>query len=83
MNKKKQHLFDKPANVKRVLRVLYAVCAGLLLLDFLHHRHVTHAWENLWGFYGLFGFAACVLLVLAAKELRKLVMRDEDYYDAD
>lgn len=83
MSRKKQYFFDKPENLKRVLRVFYAVCAGLLLLDFFHHRHVTHAWENLWGFYGLFGFVACVVLVLAAKELRKVVMRDENYYDAD
>jgi hypothetical protein len=83
MNRKKQHYFDKPENLKRVLRVFYIICAGLLLLDFIHHRHVTHSWENLWGFYGLFGFVACVVLVLVAKEMRKIVMRDEDYYDAD
>jgi len=33
-----------------------------------------------WGFYALYGFVACVLLVLLAKEMRKLVMRNEDYY---
>jgi len=33
------------------------------------------------GFYSLYGFVACVILVLLAKEMRKLVMRDEDYYE--
>ncbi len=79
----RQHLFDKPRNVTRLLRGFYLVCAVLLALDFIVQRHVTHGWEALTGFYALFGFAACVALVLAAKELRKLVMRREDCYDVD
>ena len=38
-------------------------------------------WEEWFNFYGFYGFIGCVFLVLMAKELRKLVMRDEDYYD--
>ena len=53
----------------------------LLLADFVVHRHVYHEWEGLWGFYAGYGFVACVLLVLIAKEMRKLLMRSEDYYD--
>ena len=83
MAKDKKHFFDEPRNLKRVLRVFFVVCAGLAALDFVHHRHVIHEWENLWGFYAIFGFVACVLLVLGAKEMRKLLMRDEDYYDDD
>lgn len=75
------HFFDKPRNVKLFLRVFYVICTIVLLLDLAYHRHVIHAWENLWGFYGLFGFIACVTLVLVAKEMRKAVMRREDYYD--
>ena len=30
---------------------------------------------------GLFGFIAFIFIVFAGKALRKLVMRDEDYYD--
>jgi len=81
MDKQKTYFFDKPKNVKKVLRIFYVICAGLLSIDFFYHRHVMHSWENLWGFYGLFGFVACVILVLVAKELRKLLMRDEAYYD--
>ena len=29
----------------------------------------------------IYGFVACVLLVLIAKEMRKIVMRNDDYYD--
>jgi hypothetical protein len=82
-SKQKQHLFDNPRNVTRLLRGFYLVCAILLILDFVLHRHIAHSWENLPEFYAVFGFVACVLLVLIAKELRKLIMRKEEYYDVD
>lgn len=77
----KKGVFDDPRNVKRVLLALYVACALLFLLDLFVPRHVEHPWEELFGFYGVFGFVACVALVLIAKELRKILMRSEDYYD--
>ncbi len=81
MNDKKTHLFDNPKNVKRAIRALYAVCAIVFAADFVVHRHIDHPWETLPGFYAVYGLVACVILVLAAKELRKAVMRGEDHYD--
>ena len=77
----KKHLFDDPKNVKRVIRLLYAICFVWFILDFFVERHHDHPWEALFGFYAIYGFVACVVLVLVAKEMRKLVMRSEDYYD--
>lgn len=79
----KRHLFDEPRNVRRVLYALYAACAILLGADLVIHRHVTHPWENWFGFYAIYGFVACVALVVLAKQLRKVLMRAEDYYDVD
>jgi hypothetical protein len=78
---KKQHLFDNPRNVRLVVRILVTCCAILFGLDFVVHRHVEHPWESFPGFYAIYGFVACVILVMLARELRKVVMRDEDYYD--
>jgi hypothetical protein len=83
MNRQKIHIFDNPKNIRRVLWGLYIACALTLLGDFVIHRHVSHAWEGLWGFYAVYGFVACVLLVLVAKQMRKVLMRAEDYYDQD
>ena len=77
----KQHFFDKPGNVKRTLRIFYGVCAALFVADFVFHRHAERALEGFWGFYAIYGFVACVLLVLMAKEMRKVLMRGHDYYD--
>ena len=81
MNRNRRHLFDDPRNVRRVVRGLVIACLLLLGLDLVLHRHVEHPWEGMFGFYALYGFVACVLLVLLAKELRKLLRRREDYYE--
>jgi membrane protein YdbS with pleckstrin-like domain len=81
MQPQRQHIFDKPENVRRLLRILYMACALLLAADLFVHRHVDHDWESLWGFYAFFGFVACVSLVLIARQLRKLLKRREDYYE--
>ena len=85
MNKSvdKQHLFDNPRNVSLVIHGLHIVCILLVLLEFILHRHAAREWESFTGFYALFGFIACVTIVLAAKQLRKIMMRKEDYYDVD
>ena len=86
-----QYFFDDPRNVQRVLRVFYAFCVIVVLLDplgiLLHAlglaelRHAERSWEAFPGFYAAYGFIACVLLVLVAKRLRGVLMRDEDYYE--
>lgn len=45
--------------------------------------HVHYAAEDIVGAYGIYSFVSCVVLVLAAKALRKLLKRDEEFYDAD
>ncbi|MEL0036934.1 MAG: hypothetical protein VW882_11120 [Gammaproteobacteria bacterium] len=79
----KVYLFDKPKNVSRLLNGFYAICGILFLLDFVITRKTYHPWEWFWGFYALYGFIACVVLVVIAKEMRKVLMREEDYYDVD
>ncbi|WP_240612752.1 hypothetical protein [Alteromonas flava] len=73
--------FDKPDTVKWILRVFYALCVLLVVLDFVVHRHIYVTFENIPTFYALYGFVACVVLVLLAKVMRILLMRSEEYYE--
>jgi len=82
-NDEKTYLFDNPRNVSYLLRGFYIICALLFIADFIVHRHTYHPWENLPGFYAIYGLVACVILVLISTEIRKIVMRKEDYYDVD
>lgn len=78
---------DEPKNVDKIVYTLYAVCGLLFAVDFLdlagilYHKHPYFDFEKLPGFYGLYGFFGSVGLVLVAKQMRRVLMRDEDYYD--
>jgi|GEM_PF-2659610 len=69
--------------LRRGLRVFYVLCGLALALDFFPLRHAANGIEAAWGFYALYGFGACVALVLAAIWMRHIVQRDEDYYERD
>ena len=77
----KRHIFDNPKNVWRVIYALHVICAISIAAEFSIQRHLYHSWESLFGFYGIYGFVACVILVLIAKEMRRILMRGEDYYE--
>ena len=78
----KKYLFDNPRNVKILLRTFFSSLLVLLVIEFFIHKHPHFPWEGWHEFYAVFGFVACVALVLAAKYiLRPLVKRGEDYYD--
>lgn len=77
----RKYWLDSSANVDQLVRGFYVVCAFLFVIDILISRHALFEIEHTLGFYAIFGFVACVALVLAAKVLRLLVMRPEDYYD--
>ena len=80
--KRKQHVFDKPENVQRLLKIFFSCLVVLLAGDFFVHKHSYFGWEEWPEFFAVYGFVACVVLVLISKYvLRPLVMRDEDYYD--
>lgn len=72
---------DQPANVARLYRGLWGLGVVLLLADLVVHRHAEAGFDGWFAFYGAYGFIACVALVLAAKLLRRAVMRSENYYD--
>lgn len=67
----------------RILAAFFALCAIVLVWDFFVDREAHHPLEEWPILYPLFGFAGISLLILLAKGLRRLVMRREDYYDAE
>lgn len=77
----KRYWLDRPENVARLYRGLWGMGVLLVLLDLVVNRHAEAEFDGGFGFYALYGFVACVALVLAAKLLRRVLMRREDYYD--
>ncbi|HEY8482355.1 MAG TPA: hypothetical protein VIL71_21225 [Spirillospora sp.] len=72
---------DEPRNVNRIVRGLYLVCALMVLADLAYTKHPQFDFEGFFGFYAVYGFVGSVTLVLAAKQLRRVLMRGEDYYE--
>ncbi len=71
-------------HVNRVIIALGVVCTMVVLADLFYDKGGHYGWEQWVGFQAAYGFVSCVGLVLAATQLRKLIMRSEDYYgDAD
>ena len=79
----KQHIWDKPENVRRFLIAFWVICAVLFVADFFVERYQEHPLEAIPAIYAVYGFVGIALLIVIAKQLRKWVMRSEEYYDAD
>lgn len=79
--KRERNIFDKPENVKRLLWGFYAALVVLVLLDGIIHKHAEFPWQGQFGFFATYGFVSCVALIFIAKGLRRLIRRDEDYYE--
>lgn len=78
--KQPEGFFYQPNTIRWILRVFYALSALLFVVDFFVHRHIEAAIEKVPAFYAIYGFVACVILVIIAAQMRKALMRDENYY---
>jgi hypothetical protein len=72
---------DRKENVTKIVRALYVVCGLVILADLVARTHPETNIDSIKFFYGVFGFVASVVLVLIAKQMRKVLNRPEDYYD--
>ncbi len=73
-----QYLRD---HLKVLRRILYIVLAATIAFDFLIPSHEGHHFWEYPGFWTVFGFLGCVLLIRIMKGLSHAVlMKKEDYY---
>jgi hypothetical protein len=73
-----------PANNKinrLFIYLIYLACAVLLLIDLFIPRHGYFEFESLPGFFVVLGAIGYIVIIMASRLLRKLVSRNEDYYD--
>lgn len=77
------------AAARRALVALHALALLVVLIELVvpfntdgHGVERVHALDFP-ASYAIYGFAACVVLVLLGRVLRRVVMRDEHYYRGD
>ena len=68
---------------KTVKKIAYGILVLLVIVDFIIPRHEIHFFgDKIPGFWSLFGFIACVVIIIVSKWLGKNgLVKDEDYYD--
>ena len=67
-----------------IIAALTVLAADTLLAGFLHHGGHGHGhwWDSIPGFFIVFGFAGCALLIFFSKSLGKVfLLKKEDYYE--
>lgn len=74
---------DNPANIKRIIWALAIICVLLFAVDFFYHKHGHFDFEQWPGFYAWYGFLSYCAIVLSAKQIRKLIGRDESFYETE
>ena len=68
---------------KTIKRISYTVLVLIIVVDFIIPRHEIHFFgDGIPGFWSLFGFVACILIILISKWIGHLgIMQDENYYN--
>ena len=70
--------------LKRVIQVCFVILSLVVMFDalFLDKDKAHTAAEHLPGFWAVFGFVSCVVIIFVSKWFGKLgITRQEDYYD--
>lgn len=71
-------------HLKTVVRLCWLVLALLVAADilFVDKEHAHTALEHWWGFWSVFGFVGCALIIIVSKWFGHAgIMQREDYYD--
>ncbi len=72
---------ERAGNIRRIKAAFGIVLGLLVVIDFLIDKHGYFHLEDLPGFYVIYGFISCVVIVAFSKGLGKLLLRKEGYYD--
>jgi hypothetical protein len=76
-----QHWLTRPQTIRNLWIVFGVVLAAVVVAELFVTPEVHFAIERVFGFYALFGFASCAVLIVVAKVLGLLLKRPDTYYD--
>lgn len=78
-------VWERAGTIRLIWIVLIAGCvlsaAGGFVLAARHEMHPHFTIDKFPAFYGAVGFISFSFIVLVGQHLRKILMRDENYYD--
>ena len=74
------HWLVRPGTIRLIWRVFIAVLAATVLAQLLITVKAYFGVDGWFGFGAVYGFLACLAMVLFAKLLGVVLKRDENYY---
>jgi len=77
------HWLDEPRHVRLLWRLFLVALALTVLAELTVILHPHFRIEALFGFHALYGFLACLAMIVVAKALGMLLKRSDRYYEAD
>ena len=77
----KQSWFYKESSIKKLWIGTIVTLALTVIAEFFVKLHPHFEIESYFGFHAVYGFLACVAMVVFAKLLGFLIKRKDDYYD--
>jgi hypothetical protein len=72
---------DEMRNVRLLWRGFLAVLALTVLAELVVALHPHFGVDSLFGFHALYGFLACLAMIVVAKALGAVLKRPDDYYE--
>lgn len=76
-----QHWLTRPATIRKLWIGFIAVLALTVIFGLFIDFHDHFGVESSVGFYAWYGFGTCVLMVVGAKLLGKVLKRPDNYYE--
>lgn len=76
-----EHWLVRPRTLRGLWIAFIAVLAATVAAGFAVDMHPHFEVERLPAFFALFGFGACVAMVVGSKLLGALLKREDTYYD--
>ena len=67
----------------KIIKILFYITLGITIIaGFLVESHPYFKWEEIPGFYAVFGLISCILVIFVARALGRIfIQQEEDYYD--
>lgn len=78
-----EHWLDNPKNVRKLWNGFLLTLALTVIIGALVDLHPHFAIERWPGFYAIYGFLTCLVMIVVAKGLGLLLKRPDTYYDQD
>ena len=80
---KQKHWLDNPDNVRLLWRGFLLTLALTVAIGAFIDLHPHFPIESWFGFYAVYGFLACLLMIIVAKAMGLLIKRPDTFYEGD